>query len=99
MGWRFYPHGINLMLQVSKGGSELITGIGSEKPFKQPKPTVFKTDNRVVVNQGQLHRIADLISGFADQKPFDFVTSSLPPLNHPLTIDFFFVTTLQQFSF
>ncbi len=77
----------------------MIAGIGSEKPFKQPKPTEMKTDNRVLVNQGQVHRFADLISGFADQKPFDFVASSLPSLNHPMTIDFFFVTTLQQFSF
>jgi hypothetical protein len=77
----------------------MIAGIGQEKPFQQPKPSKFKTDNRVVVNQEQLHRIADRLSKLVDQKPFDFVTSSLPPLNHPITIDFFFVTTLQQFSF
>ena len=77
----------------------MIAGIDSGEPFKQPKSTAMKTDNRVDVNQGQLHRIADLISELADQKPFDFVTTSLPPVNHPLTIDFFFVTTLQQFSF
>ena len=55
-------------------------GIDLEKPFKQPKPTEFKIDNRVELNQDQLHRIADTISGLGDQKPFDFMASSLPPL-------------------
>jgi len=40
-----------------------------------------------------------LISGLNDEKPFNFVASSLPPIHHPLTIDYFFVTTLQQFGF
>ena len=65
----------------------MIAGIGSEKPFQQPKPTAMKADNRVVVNQEQLHRIADLISGLDDLKPFDYVASSLPPVNHPLNAD------------
>jgi hypothetical protein len=91
--------GSTLLIRRQKGAAEMIAGIGSGEPFKQPKPTGMKTDNRAVVNQGQLCRIADLISEFADQKPFDFVTPSLPPVNHLLTIDFFFVTTLQQFSF
>jgi hypothetical protein len=77
----------------------MIAGIDSAGSFKQPKPTVMKTDNRVVVNRKQLHRFADLISGLDDEKPFDYVVSSLPPLDHPMTVDFFFVTTLQQFSF
>lgn len=77
----------------------MTTGFDPEKPFQQPKPTEFGIDNRVVVNQEQIHRFADLISGLDDEKPFDYVASSVPPLNHPITIDFFFVTTLQQFSF
>ncbi|MCH7613409.1 MAG: hypothetical protein IIB45_08645, partial [Candidatus Marinimicrobia bacterium] len=59
----------------------------------------MKTDNRVKINQEQVRRIAKLISGLTDEKPFDFIASSLPPLDHPLTVDYFFVTTLQQFSF
>ncbi|UCF62383.1 MAG: hypothetical protein JSV37_06705 [Anaerolineaceae bacterium] len=74
-------------------------GFDLQKPFQQPKPTEFGTDNRVVVNQEQLHRFADLISGLGNEKPFDYVSPSLPPLTHPMTIEFFFVTTLQQFSF
>jgi hypothetical protein len=74
-------------------------GFDPKKPFQQPKPTGFSNDNSVVVNQDQVDHLANLISGLADEKPFNFIASSLPTLNHPITIDFFFVTTPQQFSF
>ncbi len=61
--------------------------------------TKIKTDNRVKINREQLHRIAKFISGLTEEKPFNFVAASLPNLNHSLTVDYFFVTTLQQFSF
>ena len=77
----------------------MVTVTGPEGQFKQPKPTEMKSNNRVVLNNEQIQRIAKLLSGLSEEKPFDFLASSLPPLNHPLTIDFFFVTTLQQFSF
>jgi len=59
----------------------------------------LKTDNRVLINTEQVHRTAKLISGLTEEKPYDFIASSLPSENHPLTIDYFFITTLQQFSF
>jgi hypothetical protein len=77
----------------------MIARIDSEKPFQQPKPSGMKADDRVVVNQGQLQRVAGMISETVEERPFDFIASSLPPLNHPTAIDFFFVTSLQQFSF
>ena len=77
----------------------MITGIDLEKPFLQPKPSEFGADDRVVVDQEQIRRFADLFAGLGDEKPFDYIVPSLPPLNHPMTVDFFVVTTLQQFSF
>ena len=73
--------------------------IPSGKAFRQPKSTALKIDNRVQVNQDRLRGIGKLISRLSDQTPYNFVDSTVPPLNHSLTIDFFFVTTLQQFSF
>jgi hypothetical protein len=72
---------------------------GSERPFQQPKPTEYKGDDRVVVNEGQVRRVAGLMAGLEEVKPYDYVAPALPPRNHPLTVDYFFVTTLQQFSF
>jgi hypothetical protein len=77
----------------------MIAATGSETPFRQPKPTELKTDDRVMVNEGQVHRVAGLIAGLAEVEAYDYMDSSLPPLNHPLTVDYFFVTILQQFSF
>jgi hypothetical protein len=77
----------------------MITVSGPSGQFKQPKSTEMKTNNRVVENNEQIQRIAELISGLTEVTPLNYLASSLPPLNHPVTIDFFFVTTLQQFSF
>lgn len=68
--------------------------------FQSPLPNPEKeTNNRVKINEKQLHRIATLISEVPDAKPFPFIDSTLPDENDPITLDYFFVTTLQQFSF
>lgn len=76
-----------------------MTEMGSERPFQQPKLAGDKTDDRVVVNEGQVRRVAGLIAGLEEVTAYDYVDPSLPPLNHPLTVDYLFATVLQQFSF
>ncbi len=56
-------------------------------------------DPRVTLNLDQIGNTAKRIAELKDEFPFNFISSSLPSVNHPLTVDFFFVTTLQQFSF
>lgn len=78
-----------------------------EIPFIDISPLVkdsathleMRSDERVEINHDQIKKVADLISGLEEEHPFDFLSSSLPPKDHPLTVDYFFVTTLQQFSF
>ena len=53
----------------------------------------------MLVNHDQVQQTAKLISGFEAEKPYNFIDSTLPPLTHPLTVEYFFVTVLQQFSF
>ena len=79
--------------------SFMIGGIGPEKLLKNQHPVNNNSKPRVVINHDQLHKIASLISEVPDAEAFPFIDSSLPPKGHPLTIDYFFVTTLQQFSF
>lgn len=86
-------------MKASALAAEMIQGIGPEKLLFQSPPPKIYSDTRVSVNHNQIQKTADLISELKDEEPFNFVTSSLPSLNHPLTVDYFFVTTLQQFSF
>ena len=79
--------------------SFMIGGIGPEKLLYNQYPGKKNSNPRVIINKDQLHKIASLISDLPDAEAFPFIDSSLPPKGHPLTIDYFFVTTLQQFSF
>ena len=56
-------------------------------------------DERVVVNETQVKRVAQLVATTPDIALFPFTSPELPPVGHPATLDFFFVATLQQFSF
>jgi len=90
-------------VMAAKSGANLaafmIEGIGPEKLISKEKHICSNLKPRVVINQEQLHKIAHLISDLPEAEAFPFIDSSLPPKEHPLTIDYFFVTTLQQFSF
>ncbi|MDW7754981.1 MAG: queuosine salvage family protein [Brevefilum sp.] len=56
-------------------------------------------DPRVSINQVQVNKIAQVIKDLPAASQPDFVGEYLPPINHPLTLDYFFAVTLQQFSF
>lgn len=56
-------------------------------------------DERVIVNAGNVGRIAKIISGLPQVTPFAFTGPDLPPPDHPATLDYFFAATLQQFGF
>ncbi len=65
------------------------------------KSKIYKMslDPRVRINQVQVNKIAQVIKGLPAASQPDFVGEYLPPINHPLTLDYFFAVTLQQFSF
>ena len=77
----------------------MISGIGPEKLLRKSKSPEIHADERVQVNQDQVRRTAKLISGLKEEKPYNFIASSIPHIDHPLTVNYFFATTLQQFSF
>jgi len=56
-------------------------------------------DPRVRINEAQVKNIAHVIKGFSAASQPNFVGEYLPPINHPLTLDYFFAVTLQQFGF
>ncbi len=57
------------------------------------------SDARVVVNSAQIQRVAELIKTLTDVVPYAFTGPDLPAANHPAALDYFFVSTLQQFGF
>jgi hypothetical protein len=56
-------------------------------------------DPRVVVNESQVQKVSQLIATLPEVAPFNFTGPDLPPIGHPLALDYFFTSTVQQFSF
>ncbi len=65
-------------------------------PDPPPEPP---RDLRVEVNESWVDKTAQLIAALPEVTPFDFTSPELPPAGHPLALEWFFITTLQQFSF
>jgi sugar/nucleoside kinase (ribokinase family) len=65
-------------------------------PGPAPEPP---SDKRVTVNAAQVRSIAKLVAGLPDITPFAFTGPDLPEPGHSATLDYFFTSTLQQFSF
>lgn len=61
-----------------------------------PEPNL---DGRVRLNHGQIERVSEIVKQFEGASAFDFIGKDFPPAGHPQTVDYFFATILQQFSF
>ena len=79
--------------------AEMTEHVGPAALFWPEAPPAMLLDERVVVNETQVERVAQLVAGIPEVALFPFTGSELPPVGHPATLDFFFVATLQQFSF
>lgn len=79
--------------------AEMTEHIGPTALFWPEAPPAIPLDERVVVNETQVKRVAQLIADLAEVAPFPFTGSEYPPVGHAATLDFFFATTLQQFGF
>jgi len=64
---------------------------------KLPPGVVF--DERVNINDSQIRNVSEIIRSLPEAEAFNFVGDFFPPINHPAALDYFFVSTLQQFSF
>lgn len=66
--------------------------------WNEPPPSVA-LDERVTINEPQIRKVSKVIKNLPEAMPFNFVGDDFPPVGHPLTLDYFFSSTLQQFSF
>ena len=92
-------HPVKAAMTASVLASEVITGVGPEKLYIKSKITEKQSDDNVFINHDQVQQTAKLISGFGSDSHYNFIDNTLPLLNNPLTVEYFFVTILQQFSF
>jgi sugar/nucleoside kinase (ribokinase family) len=79
--------------------AQMIEHPGPTALFWSAPPPQPPMDPRVVVNQSQVDKTAQLVAALPEVTPFDFTGPEEPPAGHPLVLEWFFVTTLQQFGF
>jgi hypothetical protein len=79
--------------------SEEIEAVGPAALLSKDPPPGIPLDQSVRVDQDRVEGIAHIIMKIPEAKPFNFVSDYHPPIGHPETLNYFFVQTLQQFSF
>jgi sugar/nucleoside kinase (ribokinase family) len=92
-------HPIMAARQAAALAAEMITQVGPTALLSEDPPPEAPLDARVQVNDGQVRKVAEVISTLSEVSPFLFVSPELPPVGHPKALDYFFAATLQQFSF
>jgi sugar/nucleoside kinase (ribokinase family) len=79
--------------------AEMITQVGPTALLSDDPPPKVPLDERVRVNDELALEVAEKISTLPQVSPFPFVSPELIPVGHPKALDYFFVETVQQFSF
>jgi sugar/nucleoside kinase (ribokinase family) len=79
--------------------AQMTEQIGPMALFWSEPPPAISIDPRVIVNQFQIQRIADLIVTLPEVRPFNFTGDEFPPVGNSAVLDLFFASTLQQFGF
>jgi len=92
-------HPVMAARQAMPLSAQMTEGVGPAALLQSSPPPEPPLDQRVIVNPENIRRIAKHIAGVADIAPFAFIGPDLPPLDHPAALDYFFASTLQQFSF
>jgi len=79
--------------------SEEIEHVGPSALLFERNPPDIDLDGRVMVDEKQVERMSSVIKLIPEAEAFNFVSDYYPPVDHPAALDYFFVQTLQQFSF
>ena len=94
--------GMHPVMSALRGMSLAAEEIESVGPvallLDEPAPKTMP-DKRVRLDHAQIERISRIVSVAEAAKASDFTGKDFPPAGHPQTLDYFFATVLQQFSF
>jgi hypothetical protein len=78
---------------------EMIAQVGPTALLSEDPPPEAPLGARVQVNDEHVRKVAEKISTLPEATPFNFTASEFPPIRHPMVLDLFFASTLQQFGF
>ena len=92
-------HPVMAARQAMPLAANTIGAVGPAELLLTSPPPQPQLDDRVIVNPANISSIAKLIASIADIKAFAFTGPDLPTPEHPATLDYFFASALQQFSF
>ncbi|MEZ4767636.1 MAG: carbohydrate kinase family protein [Caldilineales bacterium] len=92
-------HPVMAVRQAIALAAQMIGAVGPAALWHVGPLPAAAHDRRVVVNQGQVERVAALVAELPEVQPFDFTGPDFPPAGHPAALDYFFTSTAQQFSF
>jgi sugar/nucleoside kinase (ribokinase family) len=92
-------HPVMAARQAMPLSAQMTEGVGPSALLRSSPPPKPLPDQRVIVNPENIVRIAEHIAGVTDITPFAFTGPDLPAPDHPAALDYFFASTLQQFSF
>ncbi|MGB3714840.1 MAG: carbohydrate kinase family protein, partial [Candidatus Promineifilaceae bacterium] len=92
-------HPVMAARQALSLAAEMIAQVGPTALLSEDPPPRAPLDPRVRVNDGQVRIVAEKMSTLPEAAPFPFVGPELPPVGHSKALEYFFATTLQQFSF
>jgi ribokinase len=76
-----------------------IEALGPLALFQDDYSLELPLDSRTALDQIRVGEIARVLKTVPEAQSFDFTGSDFPPAGHTAAMDFFFVSTLQQFSF
>jgi sugar/nucleoside kinase (ribokinase family) len=79
--------------------AQMTEHFGPAALFWSDPPPPSPTDTRVLIDQVQVQRVAQIVAKLPEVQPFDFVGLEFPPVDCSEALDLFFASTLQQFGF
>lgn len=79
--------------------AHMVQFVGPTALWQAVSPLDDPRDPRVVLNNSQIGRIAQLVTNLPEVQPFDYTDANFLTVGHPATLEFLFAATLQQFSF
>ena len=92
-------HPVMAALVASLLAAREVEAVGPTALFDDGFSLDLPIDPRVTLDDPQISMISEVLKTVTEASPFDFTGSDFPPAGHPAALDFFFVSTLQQFSF
>jgi hypothetical protein len=76
-----------------------IEAVGPQSLFQDNYSLELPLDSRATLDHSRVSEVSRVLKTVPEAQSFNFTGSDFPSVDHPSVMDFFFVSTLQQFSF